>query len=175
MERLLKMKQKSAIKMLTVQYRMNSLIMKQKSAIQMLTVQYRMNSMIMKWSSSTFYEGKLSAASLVADHKLSDLSHVTRCELTNTVLMMIDTAGKRMEESKSASRVAPSFANLGEAAVVVQHVQSLVQQGVRPGEIAIVTPYSLQVNIFILNNYIILVKMFFLGGTSKHKLAGRLS
>ena len=100
--------------------------MKQKSAIKMLTVQYRMNSLIMKWSSSTFYEGKLSAASLVADHKLSDLSHVTRCELTNTVLMMIDTAGKRMEESKSVSRVAPSFANLGEAAVVVQHVKSLV-------------------------------------------------
>ena len=93
--------------------------------IQKQTLNKQMTSM-MSNAEVVFYEGKLSAASLVADHKLSDLSHVSRCELTDTVLMMIDTAGKRMEESKSASRVAPSFANLGEAAVVVQHVKSLV-------------------------------------------------
>ena len=111
----------------------------------MLTVQYRMNSLIMDWSSTTFYLGKLYPAPQVADHKLSDLGHVKNCELTNTVLMMIDTAGKGMEESKSKSKVAPSFANPGEAAVVVDHVKSLVKLGVKPGEIAIVTPYSLQV------------------------------
>ena len=111
----------------------------------MLTVQYRMNSLIMDWSSRTFYLGKLYASSHVAEHKLSDLAHVVKCNLTQTVLMLMDTAGKGMGESKSVSKVAPSFANLGEAAIVVQHVKSLVQNGVKPSEIAIVTPYSLQV------------------------------
>ena len=115
------------------------------TVIKMLTVQYRMNSLIMDWSSKTFYLGKLYASSHVAEHKLSDLAHVARCNLTQTVLMLMDTAGKGMDECKSASKVAPSFANLGEAAIVVQHVKSLVENGVKPREIAIVTPYSLQV------------------------------
>ena len=119
--------------------------MREKPFVKMLTVQYRMNSLIMRWSSTTFYQGKLSAAPLVADHKLSDLHNVVRCELTDTILMMIDTAGRNMQEAKSANKVAPSFANLGEAAIVVDHVKSLVEKGVRPQDIGVVTPYALQV------------------------------
>ena len=113
--------------------------------VKMLTVQYRMNSKIMQWSSDTFYMGKLYPAQLVADHKLSDLGHVPKCGLTDTVLMLIDTAGKEMKECKSASKTAPSFANIGEAAVVIHHVKSLIQRGVKPADIAVVTPYNFQV------------------------------
>merc|ERR1719154_816186 len=117
----------------------------------MLTVQYRMNSKIMQWSSDTFYMGRLYPAALVADHKLADLDHVAKCGLTDTVLMLIDTAGKEMKEVKSVSKTAPSFANIGEAAVVIHHVKSLVQRGVKPAEIAIVTPFTLQVELLSAN------------------------
>ena len=118
---------------------------REKPFVKMLTIQYRMNDLIMRWSSTTFYQGKLSAAPLVANHKLSDLGHVVKCQLTDTILMMIDTAGENMREAKSANKIAPSFANLGEAAIVVDHIKSLVQKGVRPQDIGVVTPYALQV------------------------------
>ena len=59
--------------------------------------------------------------------------YATNCGLADTVLMIIAIAGRGMEES-------PSFANLGEAAVMVHHMtmRSLVKRGVEPREIAIV-------------------------------------
>ena len=117
----------------------------------MLNIQYRMNSKIMDWSSTTFYHGKLYAAQTVANHKLSDLEHVTKSSLTDTVLLFIDTAGKGMTETKGSGKAAPSFANIGEASIVIHHVKSLINHGVKPEDIAIITPYILQVDLLSCN------------------------
>ena len=101
--------------------------------------------MIMSWSSTQFYLGKLYAAPDVSGHRLSDLAGVRAGVLTETVLRTIDTAGKEMRESSSQSRSAPSFANLGEAAVVINYVLRLIKHGIKPDQIAIISPYKAQV------------------------------
>ena len=126
----------------------------------MLSIQYRMNAKIMTWSSKTFYMGGLYAATLVQNHKLSDLDHVTKCELTDSVLLMIDTAGSGMKEFKGGSKFAPSFGNVGEAAIVADHVKRLVNSGVRDEEIAIITPYTSQVCINLTRMFLFIIDTF---------------
>lgn len=104
-----------------------------------------MNEMIMDWSSKHFYYGRLYAAPDVAAHRLSDLTGVKAGALTNTVLRFIDTVGKELRESSSLSRAAPSFANLGEAAIVIDYVLKLINHGLKPDQIAIISPYKAQV------------------------------
>ena len=104
-----------------------------------------MNELIMTWSSKQFYLGKLYAAPAVSAHKLSGLAGVRGGVLTNTVLRMIDTAGQGLGECSSLSRSAPSFANLGEAAVVIDYVVKLIEHGIKPDQIAIISPYKAQV------------------------------
>ena len=104
-----------------------------------------MNQLIMNWSSTQFYLGKLSAAPVVSGHRLCDLAGVKDGALTNTVLRFIDTAGKEMRESSSLSRCAPSFANRGEAAIVIDYVLKLINHGLKSDQIAIITPYKAQV------------------------------
>ena len=99
----------------------------------------------MGWSSTNFYHGKLYAASRVSEHKLCDLPGVAAKPLTATVLKMIDTAGKDLRECSSNSRSAPSFANLGEAAIVIDYVEKLIKLGVTANQIAIISPYKDQV------------------------------
>ena len=108
-------------------------------------MQYRMNEMIMTWSSKQFYHEKLYAAPDVSGHRLCDLAGVRAGVLTKTVLRTIDTAGKEMREYSSQSRSAPSFANLGEAAIVIDYVQKLLDHGIKPDQIAIISPYKAQV------------------------------
>ena len=99
----------------------------------------------MTWSSTQFYLGKLYAAPDVSGHRLCDLAGVRAGVLTKTVLRMIDTAGKEMRECASQSRSAPSFANLGEAAIVIDYVLKLINHGIKPEQIAIISPYKAQV------------------------------
>ena len=73
--------------------------------VRMLTTQYRMNAAIMTWSSEALYEGRLRAGAEVAAHTLADLEHVTAGELTQTVLLLIDTAGCDMPEFSTADGV----------------------------------------------------------------------
>jgi len=115
----------------------------------MLTTQYRMNSLIMAWSSQALYSGQLSAASSVADHILSDLPDVKKTEVTDTVLLFIDTAGCSMSELTTSNQI--SKANEGEAALVCHHVKCLVEEGVKVEDIAVVTPYNLQAEVLRLN------------------------
>lgn len=117
--------------------------------VRMLTTQYRMNAAIMTWSSEALYEGRLRAGDEVAAHTLADLKHVERNELTETVLLLIDTAGCDMAEFSTADGV--SKGNEGEAALVCLHVARLVAAGVTPSEIAVITPYNLQVELIRLN------------------------
>lgn len=113
----------------------------------MLTTQYRMNSLIMGWSSHALYSDRLLAAPSVKNHKLSDLSKITKSEITDIPLMMIDTAGCSMEEISSST----SKANEGEAALVCHHIDALIKSGLDEDDIAVITPYNLQVELLRLN------------------------
>jgi len=111
----------------------------------MLVMQYRMHKDIMQWSSDALYEGKLVAADSVASQRLTDLPGVAEMEATSPTLVLVDTAGCDLEEMTTNDGI--SKCNPGEAAVVVGHINSLVKAGVKIDDIAVVTPYNLQVEL----------------------------
>lgn len=123
----------------------------------MLTTQYRMNEKIMRFPSDELYEGKLVAAENVKDRLLKDLPYeVENSEDTNEPVIFIDTQGgdypeKNEDEdtgrkSSIKSLLGDSKSNEMEAALVKQHVRKLVDTGVKPEDIAVVTPYNAQVS-----------------------------
>eukprot|EP01137_Pigoraptor_chileana_P007883 Opistho-2@54024 len=114
-------------------------------ATRMLETQYRMNEKIMDWSSKEMYEGRLKADPKVASHVLCELPGVKKTEETSCALFMIDSAGCNMHESESADDESKS--NDGEADVTAAYVRRLLAAGVKPGDIAIITPYNAQVTL----------------------------
>lgn len=108
----------------------------------MLTVQYRMHERIMSWSDATFYEGKLEAAPAVAGHRLVDLDGVVSNAWTEEPLCFVDTAGCGHEETSEQDEA--SRHNPGEADLVVQIVTELIDAGVSPADLAVITPYNAQ-------------------------------
>ncbi|KAE9590741.1 hypothetical protein Lal_00023123 [Lupinus albus] len=108
----------------------------------MLTVQYRMHELIMDWSSKELYNSKVKAHASVAAHMLYDLEDVKKTSSTEPTLLLIDIAGCDMEEKKDEE---DSTLNEGEAEVAVAHANRLVQSGVLPSDIGIITPYAAQV------------------------------
>lgn len=111
----------------------------------MLTTQYRMHALIQGWSAATFYGGALVPAPAVADHLLCQLPDVHTTDATTVPLLFLDTAGCGHDES--AGHDDESKQNDGEAAVVAAHVLALLDAGVRPTDLAVVTPYSAQVRL----------------------------
>jgi DNA polymerase alpha-associated DNA helicase A len=126
----------------------------------MLTIQYRMHEKIMAFPSAELYEGKLVAAEAVKARLLKDLPYeVEETEDTNEPLIFFDTQGgdfpeKSEEEDadKKAGKgmMGESKSNEMEAALVKLHVQNLVDAGVKPEDIAVITPYNAQVSFCIL-------------------------
>jgi ATP-dependent RNA/DNA helicase IGHMBP2 len=110
----------------------------------MLTIQYRMHERIMEWPSRELYEGRLEAHASVAAHLLRDLPGVTLSPETEAPLVFIDTAGCDLEEVVEAE--GDSKANEGEADIAVAHVERLLAAGLRPEQIALITPYNAQVD-----------------------------
>ncbi|KAG7670496.1 hypothetical protein KSW81_003059 [Nannochloris sp. 'desiccata'] len=143
------------------------------TAAVMLTVQYRMNVSIMNWSSEEMYDGKVTAHNSVAGHTLHDLIFLPLAmgttsagrgggkiaekesnkdaennnDYTNDnvlpVLLLIDTAGCEMEEALEDG--GESKLNRDEAEVAIAHVQRLLDSGMNPSEIGVITPYAAQV------------------------------
>jgi DNA polymerase alpha-associated DNA helicase A len=123
----------------------------------MLTTQYRMHENIMRFPSDELYESKLVAADAVKARLLKDLEYeVQGNEDTSEPVIFIDTQGgdfpERNEEDDKenpkkgkGSLHSESKSNEMEAALVKQHVGQLVDAGVRPEDIAVVTPYNAQV------------------------------
>ena len=125
----------------------------------MLTTQYRMHESIMRFPSDELYESKLIAADAVKARLLKELEYgVEDGEDTSVPIVFIDTQGgdfpeKNEEDSGSdnikkkgkSSLYGDSKCNEMEAALVRLHVTSLVEAGVRPEDIAVVTPYNAQV------------------------------
>lgn len=108
-----------------------------------LLVQYRMHEEIMRHSSAQFYNGRLRADEFVAAHLLRDLDGVREDELTDCAVRFIDTSGSSFEEEREAAGA--SLANPEEAALAIKKAKDLIALGVRPNDIAIITPYTAQV------------------------------
>ncbi|KAK1780710.1 P-loop containing nucleoside triphosphate hydrolase protein [Copromyces sp. CBS 386.78] len=130
----------------------------------MLTTQYRMHEKIMRFPSDELYESKLVAAEHVRERLLKDLPYeVEENDDTTEPLVFIDTQGGDFPEKKEEeldnkgstdkekvikrSLHGESKSNEMEAALVRQHVRGLVEAGVRPDDIAVVTPYNAQLSI----------------------------
>jgi DNA polymerase alpha-associated DNA helicase A len=124
----------------------------------MLTTQYRMHEKIMQFPSDELYESKLVAADAVRCRLLRELPYeVEDTEDTSEPVVFIDTQGGDFPErndgddgdgagkSRFRGLHAESKSNPMEAALVKHHVRTLVAAGVRPEDIAVVTPYNAQV------------------------------
>ncbi|KAJ4296042.1 hypothetical protein N0V88_004744 [Collariella sp. IMI 366227] len=128
----------------------------------MLTTQYRMHEDIMRFPSDELYEGRLVAAEGVKARLLKDLPYeVEDTDDTREPLIFIDTQGGDFPEKNEdeqdtggggkkltkSSLYGDSKSNEMEAALVRQHVKSLVDAGAKPEDIAVVTPYNAQLAI----------------------------
>ncbi|XP_053283805.1 DNA-binding protein SMUBP-2 [Pleuronectes platessa] len=115
------------------------------SVVRMLTVQYRMNSAIMDWASKQMYQGRLTAHSSVEKHLLKDLAGVTCVDETSTPLLLIDTSGCGLSEMEVPDE--QSKGNQGEVDIVDLHIKALTEAGVKARDIAVIAPYNLQVDL----------------------------
>lgn len=119
----------------------------------MLTTQYRMHEKIMVFPSEELYESRLIAAEHVKARLLCELPGVEETEDTKEPLIFYDTQGgdfpeKAEEDDVAKSRsMAESKSNEMEAALVVLHVKKLVEAGLKPDDIAVITPYNAQLSI----------------------------
>ncbi|PBP19153.1 P-loop containing nucleoside triphosphate hydrolase protein [Diplocarpon rosae] len=120
----------------------------------MLTTQYRMHEKIMRFPSDELYESKLVAADAVKERILKDLPYeVAGTEDTTEPLIFFDTQGgdfpekneeEEVEKKAGKGMIGDSKSNEMEAALVRLHVQNLVDAGVKPEDIAVITPYNAQ-------------------------------
>ncbi|KAF1351062.1 P-loop containing nucleoside triphosphate hydrolase protein [Delphinella strobiligena] len=123
----------------------------------MLTIQYRMHEKINAFPSAALYESKLIAADAVKSRLLVDLPYdVEETDDTKEPLVFWDTQGGNFpektedEEAAKTSRsslLGESKSNEHEVAIVKMHVQRLVDAGIKPEDIAVVTPYNGQLAI----------------------------
>ncbi|KAI7703004.1 DNA helicase, partial [Hortaea werneckii] len=131
----------------------------------MLTTQYRMHETIMAFPSAALYDSQLRAADAVRARLLKDLPYaVTETDETREPLVFWDTQGgdfpEKVEDDEAASDPSPSAGgggggrkkgsallaeskvNENEALLVSHHVRNLIQAGVKPDDIAVITPYN---------------------------------
>jgi ATP-dependent RNA/DNA helicase IGHMBP2 len=107
-----------------------------------LVEQYRMHEDIMQFSSDEFYQGSLQAHPSVQGHLLEDLPGVESTALTASAVHYIDTAGASYDEEMEPE--GESRLNSQEADLVLRQVRQLLESGLKPDQIAIITPYAAQ-------------------------------
>jgi superfamily I DNA and/or RNA helicase len=110
-----------------------------------LDVQYRMHQHIMAFSSAEFYQNSLIASPMVREHLLQDLPGITVNAMTSTPLDYIDTAGASYDEAVEPE--GESRYNTQEADLAVRKAQALLDAGLDPAALAVITPYSAQVRL----------------------------
>ncbi|MFB6204145.1 MAG: IGHMBP2 family helicase [Candidatus Nanohaloarchaea archaeon] len=112
----------------------------------MLKTQYRMHQKIMEFSSSHFYDGKLEADELVADHTLKDLGFEGDGALDpQEPVVFIDTAGEDAGERQRADST--SRENPFEADKAAELAERLIEGGLEEGQVAVISPYEDQVDL----------------------------
>ena len=104
----------------------------------MLEVQYRMNETLADFPSAEFYNGRVRTADSVKNISLADFRIPD-----STVIEFIDTVEhpRKREHQKKWSE---SFYNPLEAEIVCKKVKELLQKGVRPEWVGVITPYDEQ-------------------------------
>ena len=129
----------------------------------MLKTQYRMHERIMRFPSDEMYDSQLLTAPAVTTRLLTTLPYeVQETDDTKEPLVFYDTQGGNFPEAsedvptadgnnekstkKSALLLNDSKSNPSEALVVRHHVAKLVAAGVRPEDVAVVTPYNAQLS-----------------------------
>lgn len=121
----------------------------------MLTTQYRMHENIMRFPSDELYESKLMAGEAVKARLLKDLPYeIQETDDTREPLVFWDTQGGDSPEKTEDEEIGKKEGLLGEsksndmeALVVARHVDNLVDAGVRPEDIAVITPYNGQLTV----------------------------
>ena len=118
----------------------------------LLERQYRMNEKIMGFSSKIFYKNLLVADESVRLQTLAGIPasaaggrKVKKCPDTEEMLLFIDTAGKGFEERLEEG--SESRYNSEEAELVLSELRKMLDLGVPPSEIAVISPYSAQVRL----------------------------
>nr|SZF06493.1 DNA-binding protein SMUBP-2 [Psoroptes ovis] len=114
----------------------------QDKVVRMLTVQYRMNKIIMNWPSSFFYENLLEADDSVADRRL----YLKNIIEPLSVIRLIDTVGCSMYEMESEQQ-SLSKGNIYEVKLVCIAIKHLLDNGLSPTEIGVISPYRLQTSL----------------------------
>ncbi|MBI4349510.1 MAG: AAA family ATPase [Elusimicrobia bacterium] len=112
------------------------------SAQTLLRVQYRMHRTLMGFSSERFYDGRLIAHESVSSHLACQLPEVRITDLTDAPLTYVDTAGAGFEEAWN--EMLESRENAKEAELAVTLAEALLASGLRPRELALITPYVAQ-------------------------------
>ncbi len=97
-----------------------------------LSVQYRMHRSINNLVSDLFYDGQLVAHSTVRERKF---------DFTKSVIDLYQVTGRerRLKDSKS-------YYNEAEVTCVVDLVKKMLNRGLSPNQIAVISPYKAQVN-----------------------------
>lgn len=106
---------------------------------------------ISDWSSQEMYHGRLRSHQRNSMHTLRDLIQVDNVienedlkALSDTVMLLVDTAGCNMEEDGCRGG---SYRNVAEAEIVVAHIYRLYQLGLKPEQIGVITPYNGQLEL----------------------------
>lgn len=120
--------------------------------VSLLQVQYRMHKTIMGFSSTAFYDDALAADGSVRTHTLADFD-ITLEDLPeehwdvldpDAPLVFVNTVmADAPEEQRPGST---SRENPREAQLVVQYAQALLDAGVDPSDLAVISPYDDQVD-----------------------------
>jgi len=97
-----------------------------------LAEQHRMNRIIMRYPSEALYGGLLRAHPAVAEHAID-----------GAPLEMIDTSGRGFEEDTPEG--SDSKQNAGEADLAAAEVERILDLGVAPADLAVISPYDAQV------------------------------
>ncbi|KAH9946114.1 P-loop containing nucleoside triphosphate hydrolase protein [Epithele typhae] len=119
----------------------------------MLTIQYRMHAHIATFPSKVMYHSRLKSHPSVAAHLLRDLrdthanSEEDEKEVLGTPVVFYDTAGCDYFERLEGDGEEGSRCNENETSVVKMWVEQLVNAGVLPAQIAVITPYQAQVTL----------------------------
>ncbi|MDZ7660659.1 IGHMBP2 family helicase [Fodinibius sp.] len=119
----------------------------------MLEVQYRMHEKIMEFSNEQFYDGILSADESVKKHTLEDFqldinlfdNNLTEILDPHEPVVFVDTAGR--DAAERIRQGSTSKENPEEAMLVALMADNLMQSGMRPEDIAVISPYKDQVDL----------------------------
>ncbi len=111
----------------------------------MLDVQYRMNDAVAEFPGKEFYDGKLKADESVKKHNLMDIHPESKFVNEDVKpFLFIDTGGSETFKERTR-RGSTSKENAGEAKSVEGIAERLLSLGVKPEDIAIISPYDDQV------------------------------